>query len=79
MLIIMCFIVKKRIDNKRKEQEKTTTIFKYKYSNVSFINNINNTISTNKKEIIFEGEDTEEIAVNEETKELICIGNNNKI
>ncbi|EDR25189.1 tyrosine protein kinase, putative [Entamoeba dispar SAW760] len=59
----------------KKEQEKTTTIFKISQSNIKFIS-LGDGIITNKKEIeIGEGE---EIEVNKEIRELICIGNENK-
>ena len=56
-------------NNKKRTQQ-------YLNTNIKFINSINNKISTNKKEIIFEDEEyKKEIPVNKETKELICIAN----
>ena len=50
-----------------------------KYSNINFFPLGDKSILTNKKVIEFTKDyDTEEIPVCEETKELICIGNNNK-
>ena len=75
VLIILYFIVKKVLEVLfRRKEYKSTTIFKYKYSDIIFVNDINNTISTNKNEITFENED-EEIPVNKENKTLICVAN----
>ncbi|EDR21752.1 protein serine/threonine kinase, putative [Entamoeba dispar SAW760] len=66
------YIIKRK---EKKEQEKTTTIFKISQSNIKFIS-LGDGIITNKKEIeIGEGE---EIEVNKEIRELICIGNEKK-
>ena len=54
-------------NNKKRTQQ-------YLNTNIKFINSINNIISTNKKEITFEDEDNE-IPVNKESKELMCVAN----
>ncbi|EAL46950.1 protein kinase, putative [Entamoeba histolytica HM-1:IMSS] len=59
----------------KKEREKTTTIFKITQSNIKFIP-LGDGILTSKKEI--ELQEGEEIKVNEEIRELICIGNDKK-
>ncbi|GAB1225967.1 hypothetical protein ENUP19_0270G0001 [Entamoeba nuttalli] len=73
MIIMMVNYIMKR--KEKKEQEKTTTIFKITQSNIKFIP-LGDGILTNKKEI--ELQEGEEIQVNEEIRELICIGNSKK-
>ncbi|GAB1227632.1 hypothetical protein ENUP19_0347G0012 [Entamoeba nuttalli] len=73
MIIMMVNYLMKR--KEKKEQEKTTTIFKITQSNIKFIS-LGDGILTNKKEI--ELQEGEEIQVNEEIRELICIGNDKK-
>ncbi|GAB1223169.1 hypothetical protein ENUP19_0136G0004 [Entamoeba nuttalli] len=73
MIIMMVNYIMKR--KEKKEQEKTTTIFKITQSNIKFIP-LGDGILTNKKEIEFQ--EGEKIQVNEEIRELICIGNSKK-
>ncbi|GAB1228111.1 hypothetical protein ENUP19_0374G0022 [Entamoeba nuttalli] len=73
MIIMMVNYIMKR--KEKKEQEKTTTIFKITQSNIKFIP-LGDGILTNKKEI--ELQEGEKIQVNEEIRELICIGNSKK-
>ncbi|BFU21946.1 protein kinase domain containing protein [Entamoeba histolytica] len=73
MIIMMVNYIMKR--REKKEREKTTTIFKITQSNIKFIP-LGDGILTNKKEI--ELQEGEEIKVNEEIRELICIGNDKK-
>ncbi|GAB1223499.1 hypothetical protein ENUP19_0149G0037 [Entamoeba nuttalli] len=73
MIMMMVNYIMKR--KEKKEQEKTTTIFKITQSNIKFIP-LGDGILTNKKEI--ELQEGEEIQVNEEIRELICIGNDKK-
>ncbi|BFU23676.1 protein kinase domain containing protein [Entamoeba histolytica] len=73
MIIMMVNYIMKR--KEKKEREKTTTIFKITQSNIKFIS-LGDGILTNKKEI--ELQEGEEIKVNEEIRELICIGNSKK-
>ncbi|BFU23026.1 cysteine surface protein putative [Entamoeba histolytica] len=72
MIIMMVNYIMKR--KEKKEREKTT-IFKITQSNIKFIS-LGDGILTNKKEI--ELQEGEEIKVNEEIRELICIGNSKK-
>ncbi|KAL7721444.1 Protein kinase domain containing protein [Entamoeba marina] len=62
---------------KTTKTKKKTTIFDMKTSNIQFksTNNKNVVINTNK--ILFNDE-SEEIGVNEETRDLICVGNTSK-
>ncbi|GAB1228268.1 hypothetical protein ENUP19_0389G0001 [Entamoeba nuttalli] len=73
MIMMMVNYIMKR--KEKKEQEKTTTIFKITQSNIKFIT-LGDGILTNKKEI--EIQEGEKIQVNEEIRELICIGNSKK-
>ncbi|GAT99211.1 hypothetical protein CL6EHI_001630 [Entamoeba histolytica] len=73
MIIMMVNYIMKR--REKKEREKTTTIFKITQSNIKFIP-LGDGILTSKKEI--ELQEGEEIKVNEEIRELICIGNDKK-
>ncbi|EDR27922.1 protein serine/threonine kinase, putative [Entamoeba dispar SAW760] len=60
---------------KKKEQEKTTCIFNMKYSNIQFfLCKTIKGIELNKQCIAYDGN----IKVNQETKELICVGNASK-
>ena len=79
-IILLYFIIKKLIERKQeKKLEETTTIFKLKYTNIKFSNNITKVISTNITEIKFEDEEfNSEIKVNIETKALLCIANGTK-
>lgn len=80
MIGVFIYLIYKFIGWKRfkKEREKNT-IFNMKYSNVTFIQLANGPVVTNKKMIEFiTDSDNEEIPVDEETKELICIGNDSR-
>ena len=74
--MITCYYLIKYIINKRtvKEREKTVCVFKMSKSNVTFTK-VSGIILTNKK--VIEYNEGEELEVEEEYKELICIGNNN--
>ena len=68
----------KYLDYKKyQEERKKYTIFSMKYSNIKFIPIKNTNIVINKEIINFENEE-EQIPVNKETRELICIGNRSK-
>ena len=63
---------------KRDEKEKNICVFKMKRSNVKFLHSLNEVISCNKEILRFDFDNDELLPVNEETRDLICIGNTGK-
>ncbi|ELP89960.1 protein serine/threonine kinase, putative [Entamoeba invadens IP1] len=77
-LIVIIIITTKKIMQKlhKKEVEKTTTVFQMKRSNIHFVF-LQNGICVSSKEINF-NKNINEIPVNLESREVFCVGNNNK-
>ena len=78
--MLIYFIIRKIFQyQQEKKYKETTTVFKLKYSNVKFVNNLNKILSINLNEIVFENEEyNTENPVNQETKTLLCIANYSK-
>ncbi|KAL7714041.1 Protein serine/threonine kinase [Entamoeba marina] len=79
VIIAIIFYVTILYLNYRKieKQRKLYTIFDMKTSNIKFVSTENEDVVINKNEILFNDE-CEEIGVNEETRDLICVGNSSK-
>ncbi|KAL7720566.1 Tyrosine kinase [Entamoeba marina] len=76
--VLLIYVIKLLLDwRKQQKQRKQTTIFDMKTSNVQFIPTNNSDVVINKNEILFNDE-SDEIGVNEETRDLICVGNTSK-
>ncbi|KAL7713823.1 Protein serine/threonine kinase [Entamoeba marina] len=76
--VLIWYIIKLLFDwRKQQKQRKETTIFDMSRSNIKFIPTNNKDVVINKDEILFNDE-CEEIGVNEETRDLICVGNTSK-
>ena len=74
--VLTYFLVKEIIvTKKRRELQKTTCIFKMNRSNITF-HSIGKGIQTNFKEIHFN--EDQQLKVEEEYRELVCIGNRNR-
>ena len=71
IVLLSIYIHFRRIRNERK---KLLTLFKMKYSNMTFKNYPNSPICVNKTSLLFD-EVEGEIRVNEETRDLVCVGN----
>ncbi|ELP90193.1 protein serine/threonine kinase, putative [Entamoeba invadens IP1] len=80
MLIIMCIIIIFKVieHKKRKKAQKETCLFEMSKSNIKFIKTINKNVVVNIDKIVFESADYGDLKVGEESRELICIGNNSK-
>ncbi|KAL7721220.1 Protein serine/threonine kinase [Entamoeba marina] len=78
-ICVLIWYVIKQLFNKRqqKKQEKTTTIFNMSRSNIKFNKTNNKDVVINKEVLLFDDNGTE-IGVNEETRDLICVGNTSK-
>ena len=77
--LFIYFISKFLTWNRLKRARERSTIFNMKYSNVEFHPFPNGPVVTNKMMIEFTADsDNKEIPVEEETKDLICIGNGKK-
>ncbi|KAL7716668.1 Protein serine/threonine kinase [Entamoeba marina] len=78
IFILIMHLTKLYLDHKKFEkQRKVITIFDMKTSNIKFNATNNKDVVMNKYEILFNDE-SEEIGVNEETRDLICVGNTSK-
>ncbi|KAL7718095.1 Protein serine/threonine kinase [Entamoeba marina] len=76
--VLIWYVINKYLDHRKIEkQRKITTIFDMSRSNIQFIPTNNQDVVINKDEILFNDE-CEEIGVNEETRDLMCVGNTSK-
>ena len=78
IFIIIIVIIVYYFKKKRYEKEKNICIFKMSKSNVKFIHYLNRVVVSNKEVVKFNLDSDELIPVNEETRDLICIGNQSK-
>ncbi|KAL7720797.1 Protein serine/threonine kinase [Entamoeba marina] len=75
---LILYVTKQLFDwRKHQKQREETTIFDMKTSNIQFKSTTNKSIVINKDKLLFNDE-CEEIEVNEETRDLICVGNTSK-
>ncbi|ELP89019.1 protein serine/threonine kinase, putative [Entamoeba invadens IP1] len=79
IIIVIVVIITLVVLHKKESEEKMKDIctFQMNRSNVNFSNEIGSHIVANKQYLSF-SEDLEQIKVNEETKEILCIGNTGK-
>ncbi|ELP92440.1 protein serine/threonine kinase, putative [Entamoeba invadens IP1] len=80
LLIVLIIVIIYRIKLHKTEEKKmrNVCVFEMKRSNVS-LRKLGDFLLSNKREITFEGLNEDSlIEVNEETRELICVGNNTK-
>ncbi|KAL7717778.1 Protein serine/threonine kinase [Entamoeba marina] len=76
--VLILYVTKLLLDwRKQQKQRQLTTIFSMKTSNIQFQSTNNQDVVINKNEILFNDE-CDEIGVNEETRDLICVGNTSK-
>ncbi|ELP91717.1 protein serine/threonine kinase, putative [Entamoeba invadens IP1] len=79
LVILTIIIILKILEHKRHEKErKKTCLFVMSSSNIKFLKTSNDDIVVNMKEIQFESVSYGDIKVDEETRELICVGNISK-
>ncbi|KAL7716711.1 Protein kinase domain containing protein [Entamoeba marina] len=78
IVIISVYFVNKYLNHRKlKNLEKEVTVFDMKHTNIQFISTENKDVVINKNEILFNNE-SEEIGVNEETRDIVCVGNTSK-
>ncbi|KAL7719714.1 Protein serine/threonine kinase [Entamoeba marina] len=76
-IAIITYLTIMYLDHKKlEEHRKKYTIFDMDKSNIKFIPTENKDVMINREVILFDDED--EIKVNEETRDLICVGNSSK-
>ncbi|ELP88795.1 hypothetical protein EIN_438050, partial [Entamoeba invadens IP1] len=77
IIILIPTIYLLRLYLKQKKVDKKICVFNMKKSNISFVK-LDKQICTNKNPLVFEGENTNEIPIDKETRELLCVGNCSK-
>ena len=73
IVIVVCSLEKRRQFMKFRD----VCIFDMRKSNVDFDTRVGESLYSNKTKLMFDGLDAKFIPVGEETKDLICIGNDN--
>ncbi|ELP91623.1 protein serine/threonine kinase, putative [Entamoeba invadens IP1] len=74
ILVVVYLLI---LSRKEKKKMKNICVFEMKRSNIEMVQ-INSVLSSNKKLIKFNLEDDSSIPVDEETRDLICVGNTTK-
>ncbi|KAL7720565.1 Protein serine/threonine kinase [Entamoeba marina] len=75
--VLIWYVIKLIFNYIQKKRNVNTTIFDMKTSNIQFKSTNDQDVVINKNKILFNDE-CEEIGVNEETRDLICVGNTSK-
>ncbi|ELP89717.1 protein serine/threonine kinase, putative [Entamoeba invadens IP1] len=77
-VIFVCVFFRMIEHKRRKKAQKETCLFEMSKSNIKFIKTTNKNVVVNTNKITFESADYGDLKVGEESRELICIGNNSK-